>query len=67
MQLSEYPLALRVLSIVRNTAVYVVVLGYAVACLVAGTTLARGIGAVLLAICLVVGFRIMRRHFANPS
>ena len=42
-------------------------LGVALAFLVEGTTLAREVGGVLLVICLVIGVRLVRKRFANPS
>jgi hypothetical protein len=47
--------------------VYALLLGVALACLVVGTTLARVIGAVLIIICLAIGFRVVRRHLASRS
>jgi hypothetical protein len=45
---------------VRLTLLYLFLLGAAVASLVIGTTLARLIGVGLLAICLAIGFRVVR-------
>jgi hypothetical protein len=52
------------LATVRNVVYFLFVLGFAVACLVIGTTLARYIGAVLVISCLVVAFKVVRRHLA---
>ena len=53
------------LATVRDAVVFFLVLGASVACLVAGTTLARYVGAVLLIGCSVVAYRFVRRHVAR--
>jgi hypothetical protein len=50
---------------VRLTLLYLFFLGVAVASLVLGTTLARLIGVGLLAICLAIGFRVVRSRSGN--
>ncbi len=52
---------------VRMTLLYLFVVAYAVGCLAVGTTVARYIGGVLLALCALVAFRSIRRRFAKPS
>ena len=63
----DLPAPLQVLVLFRNTVLYLFFLGVALAFLVEGTTLAREVGGVLLVICLVIGVRLVRKRFANPS
>ena len=67
MRLAEYPLPLRVIAYARAVLLYAFGLGVAIACLIYGTNLARSIGVILLAICLLVAGRYTRRRLAKPS
>jgi hypothetical protein len=54
-----------VLAFVRSLVVYLLVLGFAVACLVVGTTTARYVGSILLVGCLLIALVLVRKRFAN--
>ena len=53
------------LATIRNTLVYLLILGVAVACLAVGSAIARIVGAILLVFCATVALRTARKHFAD--
>ena len=50
------------LATVRDVVVYLLILGFAIACLVVGANIAHYIGVVLIAGCLFVGLKFVRKH-----
>ena len=67
MQVRDYPVPLRALVFLRNTVLYLFVLGVALACLAVGSTLGRLVGVVLFVACLVLGIRLVRGRFKSRS
>jgi hypothetical protein len=61
----EFFTAMYWLATIRNTLVYLLILGVAVACLAVGSAIARIVGAILLVFCATVALRTTRKHFAD--
>jgi hypothetical protein len=63
--LREFFTAIYWLATVRDTLVYLLILGVGVACLVVGSRLAHVVGVVLLIFCAAVAAWTLRKHLAN--
>jgi hypothetical protein len=61
----EFLTAMYWLGTVRDTLVYLFIVGVAVACLVVGSPLAHIVGIVLLVVCAAVALSKIRKHFAQ--